>query len=459
MDFIDIPHLDDLPALSRTIPNFTVAVGALVVLCGALFVVAFARRWSPRLWVSIAVALVVRAFAVWMSYGHTPRDVAAHFQRAGELIMAGADPMTHMPDFRWNFLPFMPLVFAAELKTGITWEFSSKIVPVLADVALVAILARLGGAEHGRKVALLYALCPLAFLVSAVHGQVEPVTLALGVGGYLAARRQRPGWAGVLVGLAIAAKTWPAVLVPGLLRELPVRRWWAALAGVVAMPLLFLLMIPFVLHDSLVEAVKVLTGYRSLVGRWGWAGVGHNFEWVGLGYQGQGIDVAQRIGTLLTAVTVIAVIALLWRRGDGIVLTAGIMLAFFAVTAGFGVQYLLWPVPFLLLLRRATGIVFVSLASAYAATFYLLYEVMPELNPVLDDLLPWTSLIVIAAGLVALPWRGPASPRPPDPAEPPRSSGPPEPPRSSGPPGSARETGPASRFRGEPTPAADPSYT
>jgi hypothetical protein len=388
-----------------TLPNFTFALGALVVVCGGLFITAYARGWAPRLGVSLAVALVIRLAAAGVAYDHTPRDVASYFQRAGNLLLGGADPMTHMPHFQWNFLPFMPIVFGAELKTGITWELASKIAPVFADLVLVVLLAKLAGADRGRNVALLYALCPLAFLVSAVHGQVEPVALAFGVGGYLAARRGRPGLAGAAMGFAVAAKTWPVLLVPGLLRDIPARRWWRALVGIVAVPLLFLLMIPIVLGDSLTAAVKVLAGYRSFVGGWGWAGLAHVFGWIGTGYVGDGIGPVQRVGSLLTAAAVVTIVALLWKRGDGVVLTAGLTLAFFAVTAGFGVQYLLWPVPFVLLTGHRAGAVFVTLAGAYAATFYMLYEAVPKLRGDLDVILPVASVVVIVSGLVALPWR------------------------------------------------------
>jgi hypothetical protein len=80
-------------------------------------------------------------------------------------------------------------------RTGLPWAVAGKIAPILADLALVVLLARLGGAEHGRLVAWLYAVCPLAVLVSALHGQVEPVALALGAGALLAARRGALGWA------------------------------------------------------------------------------------------------------------------------------------------------------------------------------------------------------------------------------------------------------------------------
>ncbi|WP_173081939.1 glycosyltransferase family 87 protein [Phytohabitans rumicis] len=381
-----------------------VALWALVAMSAVAFGTAFWRRWAPPLWVALAVGLGVRAVTVALSYDLTPRDVAIYFQNAGRLVLDGADPLTGLPRFQWNFLPLMPYIFGAEISTGLPWQVAGKIAPVLADLAMIVLLMRLGGAERGSLAAFLYAVCPLAILVTAVHGQVEPVSLALGVGALLAARRGGPGWAGLLAGLAVASKTWPVILIPGILREVPVRRWWAVTAGAVVAPLLLLASIPLFLHDSVREAVHVLTSYRSLVGRWGWAGVLNYLDVAGFGYAGPKIDTIQRVGTLVTAVAVLSVLVL-FRKADAIALTAALLLAFLAVTAGFGVQYLLWPLPFVLLLQKRLGLVWALLASGWAAFFYLVTVPYPKLNYFTEDTLRWSSLLVIAAGVAAIPWR------------------------------------------------------
>ena len=130
-----------------------------------------------------------------------------------------------------------------------------------------------------------------------------------------------------------------------------------------------LLSIPVFLHDSLQAAVTVLTNYRSFSGVWGWTGILNVYHVTGRGYAGPGVDAVQHVGTLLTVVALAAVIACFWRAG-AVPLTAAVLLAFLAVTAGFGVQYLLWSIPFVLLLRRRSGLVFAALASLYAGYAY-----------------------------------------------------------------------------------------
>lgn len=70
----------------------------------------------------------------------------------------------------------------------------------------------------------IYALCPLV-LASFAHAGHNDTLMILGVLGFLAAGRQeRWGWAGLALGLAILAKTTPAILL-----ALLVRRSWKAI--------------------------------------------------------------------------------------------------------------------------------------------------------------------------------------------------------------------------------------
>jgi hypothetical protein len=240
-------------------------------------------------------------------------------------------------------------------------------------------------------------------MVSAVHGQVEPVPLALGLGALLLARRGASARSGLLAGLAIATKTWPVLLAIGVLRDTPPRRWWRAALPLAAVLLGLLASVRLFLHGSVQAMVHALASYRSFTGLWGWTGMLRFFHLAGVGYSGSNIDRYQRIGTVLMVLALAVVIAL-FRRTDGIVLTAAVLLTFLVVTAGFGPQYLLWPAPFVLLLRRPSGVVFVLAASAYAAFDYLIAIPDTQHRELFEQMQQWFSLPVIASALVAIPW-------------------------------------------------------
>jgi len=391
------------PDTTRTAPGFPLVIGVLMLLCAAAFVTAYRRQWSPPLAATVAVALGLRLVVLGFSYGHTPHDVASYFKHTGDLVLAGHNPATGLPRFQWNFLPLMPYVYALEIKTGLPWQLGGKIAPILADAAIVLLLARLAPARHAGTVALLYALCPLAILVSAQHGQVEPVALALGLGALLYARRGADLRSGLLAGLAVATKTWPVLLAVGVFRQTPPRRWWRVAAPLAVVLAVLLASVRLFLHDSMHAMVHTLTSYRSYVGTWGWAGVLGHFHVVGIGYTGWNVDSYQKFDSVLMALAVAAVIALFWRAG-AVALTASLLLAFLAVTAGFGVQYLLWPAPFVLLLRRPSGMVFAFAASVYAAFVYLIAIPATTHGGLWLAAQRWGSLPLIACAVAAMPW-------------------------------------------------------
>jgi hypothetical protein len=72
------------------------------------------------------------------------------------------------------------------------------------------------------------------------------------------------------------------------------------------------------------------------------------------------------------------------------------------VASGFGAQYLLWPVPYLLLLRRRAGLVYAAVAGAYGTCAYL--PLMGTHDEWYVTFLQWTSLPVLAVAVAAVPW-------------------------------------------------------
>lgn len=385
----------------------------LVGACLVASVLALWFRWSPPLAVSLLTGLLVRVAVVYFSHQDTPHDVSVAFYTAGQDVLHGRDPLTSLPKFQWNFLPFSAYLFAAEVKTGLSWQYASKLLPVACDVATIALVGQFVRApENRRNAQFLYALAPLAIFVSAWHGQVEPIAIFLGLSALLLARSQQALAAGVVAGLAIAAKSWPIVFVPGVALSVPLRKWWQIAVGVVVVLAGWAAVIPLALHDSLRRALKVIVNYRSFAGTWGWSGLLRLAHIAGHGYNGPHLSGVQRIGTAATAVGIVAVLVVFWgwRRRSPEDITVAIILAFLVTTAGVGPQYLLWPAALLYAARRPAGYVYLLLASAWMGLFYLYafprgetYSNWPGV--VLEAL----SIAIVLAAVASMPWRGPGS--------------------------------------------------
>jgi hypothetical protein len=391
-------------------------LGTLIIVAACLAAAALARwrRWAPPLVASLVIGLLARTAVVLLARQHTPHDVGVSFHIAGQDVLDGRDPVTSLPRYQWNFLPFSAYLFAAEIKTGLSWQYASKLLPVASDVATIALVSRLApGPAAGRRAALLYALAPPAILVAAWHGQLEPVCVFLGLGALLLARSQRAIAAGLAVGLAIASKTWPVLFLPGVLLQVPLRSWWRVVAAAAAMLAGWAVIIPLALHDSLRKAAGVIVGYQSFAGSWGWSGLLRYARLAGAGYAGHNVDVVQRAGTLLTAAAVVAVLVgfgRLRRRSPEDV-TVAVILAFLVTTAGAGPQYLLWPVALLCAAGRRSGYAYILLATAWTGLFYLYAFPRGEgATHWAGAALEAVSIAVILAAIAAMPWRGHGGP-------------------------------------------------
>jgi Glycosyltransferase family 87 len=380
-----------------------VAVVALGLLTG---MVGGARGSAPPLAVTLGVALVLRLLVVAIAFHRTPFDVAVWFRNTGLAVLHHQDPLLALPRYEWNFLPAMPYLHALELSTGLPWELAGKICPVLADLVTTVLVGSLAAPERAARVRWQYAVHPLPLLVVAWHGQIEPIAVALGLAALWAARREKTGVAGLLLGLAAAVKTWPVLFAPGVLRETPRRRWPLVAATAVLPPLLLLASMPLLLGSDLSRSLHVLGSYRGNTGIWGWTGIQWLAGNVGQGFAGPRVDPYQRLGLIAVLVALGLVVLVFWSRLDGTELTAALILAFLAVTAGFGSQYLLWPAALLMITGRWRAWVYLTLAAGYAVFFYLVFFPAPTIAR--THLLVYGSVPVIAAALLALPWeRGP----------------------------------------------------
>jgi hypothetical protein len=125
------------------------------------------------------------------------------------------------------------------------WQLAGGFVD---DVTVVLIAMGLSALGRDPRLVAWYALAPLPVIEFAGNGHVDGLALLLLVAAVLALRRERAGWAGVLVGLATMVKLYPA---------LALMAWWRRGR--------WRLVLPAVVVAALVEAPHVLVvGSRVL---------------------------------------------------------------------------------------------------------------------------------------------------------------------------------------------------
>lgn len=432
------------------------AIPTSIVLVAGVVVALVAQRkgWRPSLAVTLTVGVAVRVLIMVLSAKDTqwqPVDYVNSFQPAGQAILDHRDPVLES-NGGWHFLPMIPYMYGLLLWAGIPWEYAGRVVTVVSDVVLIPLVGKLAGGRTGSLRAFQYACNPLAILVASVHGQVEPVSLVFAVAAYVVARgagerrpeplpwaRLRRGdreiplpwippreivrrllhpldadraatgravWAGLLMGLALCAKSWPVILVPAMLMFLPgLRSRLVSLVGIGISPVFFLLTLPIGGWTDWRQLPEVLntiglrpSDVRPITGDWGWTTLVSGGNW--------NLDpLPARIGQYMIYAAIVACL-IWWRKADPVDVTIAILLSFMIFTPRLGAQYLLWFMPFLV--ARPTRWAWPAIigSSLWAAVGYV---VLTQFHGVQWGELhaPWaiSSLVLFPVLIAALPWR------------------------------------------------------
>ncbi len=371
------------------------------------------RRW-PHWPVILLLAGVVRLLpALWLPVG-AGYDIDS-FHMVTDALLGGREVYAASLG-RHPYLPFQMYIMGAmamlSAATGLPFVVAIKLPAILADVAIAGLIYRLVAARRGHEwaayLALLYALNPVSLLVSAYHGQFEAVTLLLLVVAWALWERRQAGASATALGLAILNKTWPVILLPVFFIRLG--NWRArGLYALIALGIPALAVVAYLLAynaDPMTMLGRALT-HRGVAGYWGPSAV--LFPWAAARPALQ--PLADALLALRNPLLFVAVLlALGWtQRQPALDALLTLQLAVFAVTVGFGIQWLVWPVPFALLAGQSRWLRVYSLAAALMLAVHLfgLHMVpwLPERLPASADWIIRLSALpawgVVVAWLVA----------------------------------------------------------
>jgi hypothetical protein len=285
---------------------WTVAVAATMV---ALLALRGIRIGAPVI-LAIAVALRLPLIAA----EPTLSDDVWRYLHDGRAQLAGVSPYAFAPDddrtipFRGAdhsrinhphlltiYPPAAQLAFAAAAALGaslLSWKLVALVAELLLMLALVALLRARGRDE---RLVAIYAWHPLAIIEVAANGHLEPLAIASLLWALLWAARSRAVAAGAVFAVAVAAKYWPAPLLPFLMRAHPRRTLIATLAVLLALYAPYVLAGPAPIGSALIFART----WESNAGLFALAAAG-------LGTRERALAAS--------AIALAALLAILWRR-------------------------------------------------------------------------------------------------------------------------------------------------
>jgi hypothetical protein len=331
-------------------------------------------------WTAVAAAAVLLgisfyALIAWLELGRLS-DVPIYAHYAG-LVRAGAVPYR---DFAFEYPPAaLPPMLLAEF---MSWSYPTSFAVLMGVcgagcIAAAGLALRAVGADATRTWAALLAIgvSPLV-LGSLFDTRFDLWPTLLAIGALAALVRDRPVVSGVLLGLGFAAKLWPAVLLPIAVVHLWRRRGrrsalihvgaFVAVAVVCFLP--FAVLAPDGLRAMFSDQLDRPLQVESLG-----AAVIMAAEHLGLhplatvtshgaqALSGHGAGLAADVSTVLEVAAVVAIWIVFARRrdvdGEATLLAAGAVLsAVVAFDRVLSPQYLIWLVPFVVLVRGVRGV-------------------------------------------------------------------------------------------------------
>lgn len=263
---------------------------------------------------------------------------------------------------------------------GVPFHVAIKLPGSIGDLATVLLLfhfvrARRGWGPYALVPAALYALNPIPAMISAAHGQFDSLPVFFTLLAFHLRDRERKGaveLAAVSLGIGIALKAYPALLVPYLALTAPAGRRMTTL-GAAAMPVL-LAMVVYVLAAGYSPAMLThVIGYLSTTAM-GWR----------IFTQGAALPAALLIAAWIASDLLTMIFAavgpwLLFPRQA--VLGAAVTFAFFLTVAPqASVQYLMWGLPFFCLVTTTGTVIYSAVGAVMMLAFYATRE--PSVLPV-----------------------------------------------------------------------------
>lgn len=188
------------------------------------------------------------------------------------------------------------------------------------------------------KTTLFYALNPVSLLIITFHGQFDIIPLSWLLFCIILIKQKKYSTTLFMLSLAVTIKTWPLLFVIPYLRRIPYKYYPVLLLA----PIMAIGIYLYFFDTNLWSIIRVLLVYQGVQGVWGFGALLSFFS-------------IPKLGALIAKVLLVLVMMAIAYRQKQTTLTeevTSLMLLFFVLTPGFGIQWFIWLVPFLFLSKK-----------------------------------------------------------------------------------------------------------
>jgi hypothetical protein len=346
------------------------------------------RRVARPMMVVLALGLAVRLFVGLAFWGSEDVTLEIHY---GHRILAGHDSWVTRLPVGYFLPPLMELLSRATLFPA---NAAQKLPAIIGDLITALLLWRIAEREQRSGPRWLwpaiYLLNPVTVMLSAYHGNVDPLMAAAMLWALDLRWRDRPVLAGVALALAITMKPTAVLALPPLM--LPLSKRGVAF-GATAAIVVAAICAPFAVISASGPAAPdptelrfghFLATYTSAYGNWGLTLIfrqldqnvaGHLFPAAAKLLHAANAGLLQYGRYLLISILMAWFIyfAKRWRLAslaDQALAIAATWLMFYVFATGWGVQYLSLALPFLLIGSLRLTTVYIAAVSPCLLTQY-----------------------------------------------------------------------------------------
>jgi hypothetical protein len=386
-------------------------------------------KWSPTLIIIAAglIAFALKTYCAATTFGSCDVTIHAGF---GQIIDAKGIDYMYRLDRHFNHPPVTGQLFAllyhfsayltppAPHSVPRSFPFLIRLPSILADFFAVLVLLRIR-ARTGMPPLwelVLFALSPVAFMVSGFHGNVDPIMVCLLLIAAYFCVEEHAVLSAMFLAFACGIKIIPLFLTPVFFFFWAHRGRKAGVQFAATFAISCLAMWSTALVGSAYYFLKNVLGYNSYAGGWGityWCV--RLLDAFHFDVSPQSLNRLMPLLLILKIIVVLTVTALAWFRrnksGTEFLGTIGLAWTCFAIFApGFIPYYLVWMAPFVLLYSPTWYAVLTAASSIYLFAYYNMmshgimpwYASDPSVPPAWNNwgTIPW--FVMVAIGVSAI---------------------------------------------------------
>jgi Dolichyl-phosphate-mannose-protein mannosyltransferase len=347
------------------------------------------RYWLGAIITATLLGTLIKLYFAFFTTGSA--DVAGYVDYVAKIHQYGVRAYYYIgpANNTFNNPPFMIHALRAldwlATKTHLSFPFCLRLVSTLADVGTIAVMWRVAGNFMPRRSAallvVLLAVCPIAIVISGFHGSTaSEMVFLLVLSVYLLEEKNRVALAGAIFGMALNVKISALMLALAMLLYLPGWRDRAKFAGAAAA--VFLIgSLPYLLQEPRIIAKAVL-GYSSIYSNWGWTSLMVRWYPEAPQYVREPFEVKGIHGVFASTAKWLILVLILGasfamnrlKTRPSLFLQCGLIITIFLVlTPGYGSQYVMWLLPWVVILGLRPAIIYYAAGSIYTVITYACY--------------------------------------------------------------------------------------